>query len=50
VTLNGRPLGRVFIRHEEIMAGGELRFTMQAQPDSHWPGANAPQPYSMSQH
>jgi predicted alpha-1,2-mannosidase len=48
VTLNGKPLGRAFIRHEEIMAGGELRFTMQAQPDSHWPGANAPQPYSLS--
>jgi predicted alpha-1,2-mannosidase len=49
VTLNGKPLGRAFIRHEEIMAGGELRFTMQAQPDRDWPGANAPQPYSMSQ-
>jgi len=47
VTLNGRPLGRAFIRHEEIMAGGALRFSMQAQPDSHWPGANAPQPYSL---
>jgi len=30
-------------------AGGELRFTMQAQPNRSWPGANAPQPYSMSQ-
>ncbi|HYL19307.1 MAG TPA: glycoside hydrolase domain-containing protein, partial [Burkholderiales bacterium] len=24
LTLNGRPLRRVFLRHEEIMAGGEL--------------------------
>jgi predicted alpha-1,2-mannosidase len=48
VTLNGRPLGRAFIRHEEIMAGGELRFSMRAQPDSHWPGASAPPPYSLS--
>jgi len=49
VTLNGKPLGRAFIRHEEIMAGGELRFTMQATPNREWPGAGAPQPYSMSQ-
>jgi len=49
VTLNGRALGRAFIRHEEIMAGGELRFTMQATPNREWPGAGAPQPYSMSQ-
>jgi predicted alpha-1,2-mannosidase len=34
VTLNGRPLTRGYIRHEEIMAGGELRFTMRATPDT----------------
>ena len=33
VTLNGKPLARVFLRHEEILAGGELAFTMQAQPN-----------------
>ena len=38
VTLNGQPLTRVFIRHEEIMAGGELVFTMQATPNRAWPG------------
>ena len=48
VTLNGKPLGRVFLRHEEIMAGGELRFSMSARPNRDWPGARAPQPYSMS--
>ncbi len=48
VTLNGRPLRRAFIRHEEIMAGGELRFRMQSQPNPAWPGADAEQPYSMS--
>ena len=31
------------------MAGGELRFTMQAQPNRAWPGAGAEKPYSMSQ-
>ena len=48
VALNGKPLGRTFIRHEELMAGGELRFTMQAEPNRDWPGAGAEQPYSMS--
>ena len=49
VTLNGQPLARAFLRHEEITAGGELVFTMQAQPNRAWPGAHALQPYSMSQ-
>jgi predicted alpha-1,2-mannosidase len=48
VTLNGQPLQRVFIRHEEIMAGGELVFTMQATPNRGWPGPHAEPPYSMS--
>jgi predicted alpha-1,2-mannosidase len=48
VTLNGAPLGRAFLRHEEIMAGGELRFRMAAQPNRDWPGAGAVRPYSMS--
>ncbi|MBS0579359.1 MAG: GH92 family glycosyl hydrolase [Proteobacteria bacterium] len=48
VTLNGAPLKRVFLRHEEIMAGGELRFTMGPKPNTGWPGAGAPAPYSMS--
>ena len=49
VTLNGQPLQRAFLRHEEIMAGGELRFVMQAQPNQAWGGAGAQRPYSMSQ-
>jgi putative alpha-1,2-mannosidase len=48
VTLDGKPLGRAFLRHDEIMAGGELRFTMQAEPNREWPGDGAPRPYSMS--
>jgi predicted alpha-1,2-mannosidase len=32
VTLNGSPLNRFWIRHSEIANGGELRFTMQAEP------------------
>ena len=51
VSLNGRPLQRSFITHEEIMAGGELDFTMQAAPNTAWatrPQARPPStsPYS----
>jgi putative alpha-1,2-mannosidase len=47
-TLNGKPLQRAFLRHDEIIAGGELRFVMQAEPNTAWPGKDAERPYSMS--
>ncbi|MGO4773952.1 GH92 family glycosyl hydrolase [Lysobacter sp. 2RAB21] len=47
-TLNGQPLNRSFLRHEEIVAGGELRFTMQAQPNKQWASDPKLRPYSMS--
>jgi predicted alpha-1,2-mannosidase len=48
VLLNGRPLERSYLRHSEIMAGGELRFTMQAEPNKAWGTSTAARPYSMS--
>lgn len=48
VTLNGRPLTRGFIRHEEIVKGGELRFTMQAAPNRQWATREGDRPYSMT--
>lgn len=48
VTLNGRPLEHVFIRHEDIEAGGELRFTMQETPNKSWGKALSTRPFSMS--
>jgi predicted alpha-1,2-mannosidase len=48
VRLNGQPLARAFIRHEEIMAGGELRFVMQPTPNKTWATEPAARPYSMS--
>jgi len=48
VSLNGKPLQRTFLRHDEILAGGELTFTMQAEPNKEWPGQGAQAPYSMS--
>ena len=50
VTLNGKPLDRSFIRHAEIMAGGELHFTMQAEPNKQWATGKRARPYSMSAH
>jgi len=48
VTLNGKPLARGFIRHAEIMAGGELDFTMRATPNKNWATAPADRPFSIS--
>lgn len=49
VEQNGQPLERIFLRHEEIMRGGRLAFTMTAYPT----GKEIPQeglPYSVSTH
>ncbi|AMJ57399.1 GH92 family glycosyl hydrolase [Stenotrophomonas sp. KCTC 12332] len=48
VSLNGRPLDRAYVTHQEIVAGGELRFVMQAEPDKSWAADAAKLPYSMS--
>ncbi|MBD9477447.1 glycoside hydrolase family 92 protein [Pseudoxanthomonas sp. PXM02] len=48
VTLNGKPLERTYLEHADILAGGELRFTMQAAPDKIPAGGRLALPYSMS--
>jgi predicted alpha-1,2-mannosidase len=48
VTLNGRPLARSVLRHEEIMAGGELVFRMQATPNKEWGKAASARPYTQT--
>lgn len=48
VTLNGRPLDRSVVTHEQIMAGGELAFTMSAEPNRTWATAPEARPYSMT--
>jgi len=50
VTLNGKPLGRAYLRHGEILAGGELHFTMQAEPNREWGRAAAARPAAMSRY
>ena len=49
VTLNGKPLDRTYLRHEEIMAGGELRFGMSSKADAAWSLRRHEAPYSMTQ-
>ncbi|MCB8828949.1 glycoside hydrolase family 92 protein, partial [Escherichia coli] len=48
VTLDGKPLKHSYITHEEITAGGELRFTMQSTPNRAWGSAKTARPYSMT--
>jgi putative alpha-1,2-mannosidase len=48
VKLNGQPLNRSFIRHSEILAGGELSFTLQAGPNKSWATDAKSRPYSLS--
>jgi predicted alpha-1,2-mannosidase len=48
VTLNGKPLDRSYLRHAEIVAGGELRFAMQAVPNKAWATDKDARPFSMS--
>ncbi|TPG39798.1 glycoside hydrolase family 92 protein [Sphingomonas koreensis] len=48
VTLDGKPLTRSFITHDEIEKGGTLRFTMQATPNKSWATRLADRPYSMT--
>ncbi|RZJ79997.1 MAG: glycoside hydrolase family 92 protein, partial [Brevundimonas sp.] len=48
VTLNGRPLNRTWIGHDEIQGGGELHFVMGAEPNLLWGTTAAERPYAMS--
>ena len=50
VTLNGKPLPRTFIRHEDIMAGGELVFTMQSTPNKDWGKEQDARPYTQTRY
>ncbi|WP_395445636.1 GH92 family glycosyl hydrolase [Caulobacter sp. UC70_42] len=48
VTLNGKPLTRAFLKHDEIVAGGELVFTMSATPNKSWATKVADRPTSLT--
>ncbi|MEQ7873039.1 GH92 family glycosyl hydrolase [Sphingomonas sp. ASV193] len=48
VWLNGKPLERSYVTDAELMAGGTLRFRMQAEPNKSWATAPSARGYSMS--
>lgn len=48
IKLNGKPYNKLYIRHEDIMAGGELLFEMSSTPDKKPGSAPGSMPYSMS--
>jgi predicted alpha-1,2-mannosidase len=50
VTLDGKPVTKAYLRHDQILAGGELRFRMQATPKKRWASAPSERPFSTSGH
>ena len=48
VTLNGKPLERLYLLHDEILAGGELRVTMSDKAHARWSLEPHQLPYSMT--
>lgn len=48
VSLNGVPVTRAYLRHDQVMAGGELHFVMQSMPNKAWAAGAADRPYSSS--
>ena len=43
-TLNGKPLDRCWISHDEVSRGGTLHFTMGAEPNRSWASSPASLP------
>ncbi|MGB1198041.1 MAG: GH92 family glycosyl hydrolase [Thalassotalea sp.] len=48
--LNGKPLNRSYITHDDINSGGVLEFTMSSQPNKKWANKQTERPPSMSVH
>ena len=48
LLLNGKEINRSYIRHEEIMKGGELKFIMSSEPNKTWASSESSLPYSMT--
>ncbi len=48
VTLNGKPLTKAYITQDEILAGGELTFTMGSKPNKKRLYSAEDKPYSMN--
>ena len=47
-TLGGMPLTRAWVRHDELLAAGEIAFVMGPQPNRAWGASETDRPPSMS--
>ena len=47
-TLNGKPLSKTWLSHEEIISGGTLVFEMGSEPNRQWGSNTADAPPSMT--
>jgi putative alpha-1,2-mannosidase len=47
--LNGEILNRTFIKHDEIVKGGELKFIMSSVPNKQWGSEEEFYPYSLTE-
>ena len=46
-TLNGRPYGKCYLRHQDIMRGGALVFEMGSKPNRQWGKDKTDRPWSL---
>ncbi len=45
-ALDAKPYGKAYLRHGDVMAGGELAFVMGAEPNTSWGAAPSDRPES----
>lgn len=48
-TLNGEPFNKIYLRHDQILQGGELSLQMASFPNYRWatdPASRPPSPLS----
>lgn len=45
VAVNGKPLARSWIQHEELVSGGKLSFEMSEQPNKEWAVETSDRPF-----
>jgi putative alpha-1,2-mannosidase len=48
VYLNGESLNRTFLKHDEIINGGTLKFVMSSEPNKEWGNDELLYPYSLT--
>jgi len=49
-SINGRPLNRSFITHQDIISGASIEFVMSDKPNKSWANNAISRPPSMSRH